>query len=119
MATEISGAEGSLLRTGLILEGGDYSPIESLELETEFDADRFYPTRIRAEARTAKGKHANEGDVLAIVPLRHRKKESNEVTRISEARTRWTLDNREGFGMAEFLDLMVDGMPAGARRPVR
>jgi hypothetical protein len=36
------------------------------------------------------------------------------VTRISEGMTRWTLDDgREGYGLSEYLDQIIDDRPVG------
>jgi hypothetical protein len=55
--------------------------------------------------------------VLNLIPLRNRRTGPDErelVTRISEGLTRWTLeDGRVGYGLSEYLDQIVDGMPVG------
>ena len=57
------------------------------------------------------------GTVLNLIPLRNRRTDSDDrelVTRISEGLTRWTLeDGRVGYGLSEYLDQIVDGMPVG------
>ena len=36
------------------------------------------------------------------------------VTRISEGMTEWTLaDGRQGYGLSEYLDQIIDGYPVG------
>ncbi len=57
------------------------------------------------------------GSVLGLIPLRNRRRDTdgNElVTRISEGLTQWTLDDgRIGYGLSEYLDQIVDGVPVG------
>lgn len=54
------------------------------------------------------------GQVLSLAPLRHRRvlADGSETTaRITEGYTAYQCDGRSGFGMSEFLDLIVDGRP--------
>ncbi len=57
------------------------------------------------------------GTVLNLIPLRNRRTDPDDrelVTRISEGLTDWTLDDgRIGYGLSEYLDQIVDGMPVG------
>ena len=57
------------------------------------------------------------GRVLNLVPLRNRRTDpdgTDLLTRISEGLTEWTLDDgRKGYGLSEYLDQIVDGIPVG------
>ena len=56
------------------------------------------------------------GEALAMIPLRNRRQTDTgewRQTRITEAMTRFECDGLVGFGMAEYLDQMVDGIPVG------
>jgi len=57
-----------------------------------------------------------KGEALALIPLRNRRQtDSGEWrnTRITEAMSRFECDGATGYGMAEYLDQMVDGKPVG------
>ena len=51
------------------------------------------------------------GEVSSSIPLRNRR--DGMVTRLTEGLTRWTLDGREGAGLSEYLDQVVDDVPVG------
>ena len=51
------------------------------------------------------------GEVMSLIPLRNHR--NGAMTRISEGLTRWTTDDRVGFGLSEYLDQIVDGLPVG------
>jgi hypothetical protein len=56
------------------------------------------------------------GEVLALIPLRNQRTTPDGVqlqTRITEAMTRYTCNGKQGIGMSEFLDQIIDGWPVG------
>ena len=57
------------------------------------------------------------GDVTSLIPLRNRRttSEGDELlTRITEGLTRFTCDGHVGWGLSEYLDQIVEGLPLGA-----
>jgi hypothetical protein len=62
-----------------------------------------------------------EGTVSSMIPLRNRRQDPDGnwlVTRISEGMTRWEMTGgehagKQGWGMSEYLDQIIDGQPVG------
>jgi hypothetical protein len=61
------------------------------------------------------------GEVTSLIPLRNRRQDPDGnwlMTRISEGMTKWTITSgehsgREGWGMSEYLDQIIDDKPVG------
>ena len=87
-----------------------YVPITGAEIESDYD-DEDYPRGQRGTVRTAERDYRIEGEAMSLVPLRNRR--DGRTTRITEAMTRYRCDGVDGVGMAEYLDQVVDGRPAG------
>jgi hypothetical protein len=101
--------------SGTFFTGGRLHPIERIELSTTWDGER-YPAEIVAQITSGAGQHELRGRVVSDAPLRNRKKHpdgTETVSRIVESLTEWTLDGRTAWGLSEYLDTMVDGIPAG------
>ena len=67
--------------------------------------------------RTVSGREYQiEGESLALIPLRNRRQtDAGEWrhTRITEAMSRFHCDGLTGYGMSEYLDQIVEGVPVG------
>jgi hypothetical protein len=101
---------------GVVLEDGQYSPIDDARIETEWTGADMYHETISARARTSGRTYEIEGKVLSLIPLRNRRTTPDGeklVTRISEGMTEWSLNGRTGYGLSEYLDQIVDGRPVG------
>jgi hypothetical protein len=107
---------GSEVRGGFVWDGATLHDVEGLELTTTRDS-RDEPVAVRAVLRAGGRDWAVDGEVLAKVPLRNRRATGDDepaVTRIVESLVRWTLgDGRTVYGMAEYLDQIVDERPVG------
>ena len=92
-------------------KGKPNTPIERVELETEFVGEQKVHDRIRARLHPVGGGKPLEvsGRVLSLVPCRNRR--AGWVTRVSEGMTEWRLDDRVGYGMSEYLDHLQKGEP--------
>jgi hypothetical protein len=102
-------------QAGMVLEGDVYAMVRECRVESDFDDDG-YQTAMRCWVRTDDREYQMEGEVLSLIPLRNRRTtpEGDVLhTRITEAMTRFTCDGREGIGMSEYLDQVVDGVPIG------
>ena len=85
--------------------------VDDVRLETDW-ADGHHHERLRATLRSGDDEYRVTGEVMSYIPLRNRRE--GLVTRIGEGLTRWTLDDgRTGYGMSEYLDQVVDGLPVG------
>jgi hypothetical protein len=103
---------------GTFFTGGCLHPIERIDLETIWD-EECYPAEIVARITSAAGHHELRGTIVSDAPLRNRRKHpdgTETVSRIVESLTQWTFQGRNAWGLSEYLDTMVDGMPAGMER---
>jgi hypothetical protein len=102
MVAIVATADGDVRRSGVLLEGGDYTAIESADIETQAAGEEGYHDRLRCRARTADREVEIAGEVRSLIPLRHRGRD--RITRISEGLTEYRWDGRTGYGMSEYLD---------------
>jgi hypothetical protein len=101
---------------GAMLIDGRYEPALDVSIESAWTDDNQLHESLEVRVRTADAVHEISGQVLSMIPLRHRRRtdEGVEVARIGEGLTEWTWSGRTGFGLSEYLDMIVDGRPAGA-----
>lgn len=99
---------------GFVWENGVYMLCDRFEIEATSYDQHYYQTAITARLGAGDREWRIEGEVLHLIPLRHRR--GGETTRICEGLTRWTVDGRHtGFGLSEYMDQMLpDGRPFGA-----
>lgn len=100
--------------SGNVLRNGAYEPVLDGRIETVWN-DGGLPESLTAWVRTAEDEYTLEGEVVSLVPLRHRRADNpddlSSYTRITEAMTRYTCQGRTALGMSEYLDLVEDGVP--------
>ncbi len=93
-----------------------YDPVEQATLCSALDErDQAYTQRVSLTTKSGRC-YAISGESLAMIPLRNRRQTDDgewRHTRITEAMSRFTCDGLTGYGMAEYLDQMVDGKPVG------
>lgn len=115
MLLKIANRDGRVRRGGVLHYDGEYEEIVDLDLLNEWDAARD-PVRFRLGVRTARRAAIIEGRILRCAPLSNRRQYGAvvEKSRIAECFTefRWD-DGRIGYGMAEYVELLRDGIPAG------
>ncbi|GAA5232327.1 hypothetical protein FOZ76_16835 [Verticiella sediminum] len=99
--------------SGNVLRDGVYEPVTGGSIETDYDADG-YPRSLVAHVQTASRSYRVSGVARATVPLRHRRADSASYTRITETMAQYACEGHAALGMAEYCDLMNDGMPASA-----
>ncbi|MEZ5508285.1 MAG: hypothetical protein R3F47_00070 [Gammaproteobacteria bacterium] len=102
---------------GMVLKNGRYHFIEKATLDTTYDADHSSES-LRAYVKTDEGEYHVEGKVLSLIPLRNRRQKDNGEwmnTRITEGFAEFHCNDQTGYGMAEYLDQIVDGIPVGNR----
>ena len=98
---------------GNVFSEGRLRPILEARVNSEWDVN-FYQTSLKSYLRTEKREYVLEGDILSLIPLRHRRILSNgEETnaRITEGMTEFRCDGHTSIGMSEYLDLIVDNRP--------
>jgi hypothetical protein len=90
--------------------------VTRIELRSDYDA-RQQAVAQSAVLHTESGaSYELAGRALSLIPLRNRRVDEagRELhTRITEAMTEFRCNGRVGYGMAEYLDQMLDGQPAG------
>lgn len=118
MGSRVAKREGAGSRGGFVWEDGKLHLCRDFEIETDWQGEDTYHQSIRATLRSADKAWQVTGEVINLIPLRNRRPDPDTgdmlVTRISEGMTRWTLeDGREGYGLSEYLDQIIDGKPVG------
>ncbi len=114
MLLKITGRDGVTRRHGVLQFDGDYEDITDLDILTDWTASKD-PTRIRLGVRTAQRAVNINGEVLTLAPLSNRRKVGDQMlqSRIAEGLTLWRWDDREGMGIAEYIEFLEDGEPVG------
>lgn len=105
--------DGPPVVNGHVYVDGKLLPLTDAQVDADYDGDH-YQRRLVARLRTATRDFLVEGEIVSLVPLRHRRTRPDgqeETTRITEGMTRYRCEGREALGMSEFLDLIVDGVP--------
>ena len=117
MGSRIARRDGPGSRGGFVWSDGALHLCRDFRIRSTSEGDAHYHRVIEAELVTTERTWLVRGTVLNLIPLRNRRTDPDErelVTRISEGLTRWTLeDGRVGYGLSEYLDQIVDGMPVG------
>lgn len=100
--------DGGEVHAGYVYrKGRDNEIISHVEIDTEFAGEQQLHDRIRVRFRTRAGEETEvTGKVLSMIPLRNRRE--GKVTRIAEGMTEWRWGDRVGYGLAEYLDHLVD-----------
>ncbi len=100
--------DGSEVHAGYVYrQGKPNERIVRTEIETDVVGAQQLHDQIRVRATTASGETiAITGKVLTMIPLRNRR--DGKVTRIAEGMTEWRWGDRVGYGLAEYLDHLVD-----------
>lgn len=114
MLLKITGRDGVTRRHGVLQYDGEYEDITDLDIVTDWNADKD-PQSIRIGVKTARRAAAIHGEVLTLAPLRNRREVNGEMleSRIAEGLTRWRWDEREGLGIAEYIEFLEHGEPVG------
>ena len=114
MLLKIANRDGQVRRGGVLQVDHDYEEIQDLDLFNEWTAARD-PVRFVLTVRTARRKAVIRGEILNCAPLRNRREENGEMleSRIAECFTRLEWDGRTGYGMTEYVERLIDGIPAG------
>jgi hypothetical protein len=100
---------------GMVLRNNEYVMIRDARIESKYDADQCQ-TEFTVWAKTDEREYSVAGKVMSLIPLRNRRKtpDGDELlTRITEGMTEYTCDGQVGYGLSEYLDQIVDGVPVG------
>jgi len=117
MGSRVARRDGPGGRGGFVWDGKTLRACRDFRIRTDWEGEPPYHRSIHAELVTEDRTWKVEGSVLGLIPLRNRRRDDSGdelVTRISEGLTRWTLDDgRVGYGLSEYLDQIIDGVPVG------
>ena len=115
MASRIARRDSDGFRGGFVWDGEEIVPTRGTTVRTAWMGDESYHCAVDVEFRPAVDGDDRtwrvHGEVMSLIPLRNHR--NGAMTRISEGLTRWTTDDRVGFGLSEYLDQIVDGLPVG------
>jgi hypothetical protein len=102
---------------GMVLTGGEYVMIRDAKIETIYDANECQET-FKVWAKTDERDYEVTGKVMSLIPLRNRRRSPDGedlLTRITEGMTEYRCDDQVGYGLSEYLDQIVDGVPVGLK----
>jgi hypothetical protein len=112
MGSRVARRTGAGTTGGFVWEDGELHHCDRCEVSTEWTQDGSYHRVVHVRLGAGEREWVIRGDVLNLIPLRNRR--DGKVTRISEGLTTWTLsDGRVAYGLSEYLDQIVDGVPVG------
>ncbi len=107
--------DGGQRTGGFVWDGERLHQVDDVEVSTECD-ESHQPQKVTVELTAADRRWRFTGETRSSVPLRHRRADGANATRIAESCMTWTaVDGTRIHGMAEYLDQLVDGLPVGAR----
>jgi hypothetical protein len=119
MASRVARRDGPGTRGGFVWDDGVLHLCDDCELTTDWTETDSYHQAVTFTLRSSRSERewTVDGKVLSLVPLRNRRTTPDGeqlITRIGEGLTEWTLpDGQVGFGLAEYLDQIIDGAPVG------
>ncbi len=114
MLLKIANRDGQVRRGGVLQIDDRYEEITDLDILNEWN-DARDPVSFLLTVRTAQRCAVIRGRILNCAPLRNRREEDGVLleSRIAECFTELDWDGRQGFGMTEYVERLVDGVPAG------
>lgn len=96
---------------GMVIRDGKFSLVRDATVTTTYGPVPHYPERFDLTLITDDGEWKAHGEALTNVPLRHRR--DGVTARLAEIVCRYDFDGKEGYGISEYHDLIIDGIPAG------
>lgn len=123
MASRVARKDGPGTRGGFVWENGKIHLCDDVQISTVTQGDEHFHHVVKGVLRSSRSQREwqFEGTVLNMIPLRNRRTTDSGdllVTRISEGMTEWKMTAGDsagaiGYGMSEYLDQIIDGMPVG------
>ena len=87
---------------GVIVRDGELIPIKNVTIDAQYEDNGLYHRALVAKVETRDGETLEiQGEVKGFIPLRNRRE--GMTTHIGEGMTEWTLGDRKGYGLSEFL----------------
>lgn len=119
MGSFVAKRTGTGSRGGFVWEDAKLHIVDNVDVATTWAGTDHYHRSLQLTLSSSRSEKSwvIAGDAFNLIPLRNRRTtpEGDELlTRISEGMTEWTLaDGRKGYGMSEYLDQIIDGVPVG------
>jgi hypothetical protein len=110
-AAGVMGRDGVVGTGGFVWEGSEMIMLDDVVVRTEYDGDAV--ASLALDLRAGDRSWSLQGLPQNAVPLRNRRPDTGQVTRILETAVRWSSDGHEMLGIAEYLDQVIDGRPVG------
>jgi hypothetical protein len=108
-AAGVLGRDGAIGSGGFVWEDGAMHALEAVDVRTRYEGEGV--AAVTLELVGGARSWLVSGEARNAVPLRHRR--GDDVTRILETSVLWSVDGQSILGIAEYLDQLVDGEPAG------
>jgi hypothetical protein len=87
---------------GVFVRDGELIPIKKVTIDAQYEDNGLYHRSLVAKVETQDGETFEiHGEVKGFIPLRNRR--DGMTTHIGEGMTEWTLGDRKGYGLSEFL----------------
>lgn len=97
---------------GMVLRDGVFERVNEVTVESTYGEAPYYPESMNVRMRTESGDEVRAtGTVFHNVPLRNRR--DGQIARLGEFLVRLEFEGMTGYGISEYHDRMVDGIPAG------
>ena len=95
---------------GVVIRNGEFQLIKDVTIETEYEENGLYHKNLKVDIELEDGSDLQiHGEVENFIPLRNRR--DHLQTHIGEGMTRWTCEDRVGYGLSEYLK-QVDADPS-------
>ena len=112
MATLVVTRSGQHIHGGFVCRDGANIGVRNVRLDTTYESTTRYPEAVAAHLTLDNDEAITiTGTTRSLMPLRNRR--DGHTTRITEGFTQWTYGVRTGYGISEYLDQIVDGVPNG------
>ncbi len=98
---------------GMVLHDGQFSLVTGIDISSTYGEAPHYPRTMQFTLHTADGDFRVKGEALTQVPLRHRR--DGQVARLAELVCKYDFEGKTAYGISEYHDLILDGVPAGMR----
>ena len=96
----------------MVLRDGEFQRVDRVSVKSVYGPAPHYPESMTVTMHTESGDEVTAtGEVFHNVPLRNRR--DGEVARLAEVLVKLQFEGAVGYGISEYHDKMVDGVPLG------
>ena len=116
MISLVATEQNQVRQGGMVLKDGVYDMINEPRWTPTGTSTATRPRCARRSRPESGAEYSVDGRVMSLIPLRNRRKtpDGTELTtRITEGMTEYRCNGQIGYGLSEYLDQIVDGLPTG------